>query len=129
MMKKDFRTELGKARGLGASKTGTDHFWHQRLTAFANVPLFIFFIVLVVSMVGKDYATVYATLSNPIIAVVMALMILSGIYHMKLGMQVVIEDYIPNEAMRVLMIALNVFFCYIVGGALILALLKLTLGA
>ncbi|MBI0163961.1 succinate dehydrogenase, hydrophobic membrane anchor protein [Bartonella sp. M0283] len=127
-MKKDFRTELGKVRGLGAAHTGTSHFWAQRMTALANVPLFIFFIVLVVSLVGKDYATVHATLANPIVAVVMALMVLSGVYHMKLGMQVILEDYFPNEATRILMLALNTFFCYIIGAGLLLALLKITLG-
>ena len=127
-MKKDFRTELGKVRGLGAAHTGTSHFWAQRMTALANVPLFIFFIVLVVSLVGKDYATVHATLANPIVAVVMALMVLSGVYHMKLGMQVILEDYFPNEATRILMLALNTFFCYIIGAGLLLALLKISLG-
>ena len=127
-MKKDFRTELGKVRGWGAAHTGTSHFWAQRMTALANVPLVIFFIVLVVSLVGKDYATVHATLENPIVAVVMALMILSGIYHMKLGMQVILEDYLPNEATRVLMLALNTFFCYVIGAGLLLALLKISLG-
>ncbi len=127
-MKKDFRTELGKVRGWGAAHTGTSHFWAQRMTALANVPLFIFFIVLVVSLVGKDYAIVHATLENPIVAVVMALMILSGIYHMKLGMQVILEDYLPNEATRVLMLALNTFFCYVIGAGLLLALLKISLG-
>ncbi|MHC5305963.1 succinate dehydrogenase, hydrophobic membrane anchor protein [Bartonella sp. LJL80] len=127
-MKKDFRTELGKVRGLGSAHHGTHHFWMQRVTAFANVPLFIFFIVLVVSLVGKDYATVHATLANPVVAVVMGLMVFSGIYHMKLGMQVIIEDYLPNEGARVFVLTLNMFFCYVMGGALLLALLKITLG-
>ncbi|WP_297322755.1 succinate dehydrogenase, hydrophobic membrane anchor protein [uncultured Bartonella sp.] len=127
-MKKDFRTELGKVRGWGSAHTGTTHFWMQRLTAFANIPLFVFFIVLVVSLVGKDYATVRTALANPVVVVVMALMILSGIYHMKLGMQVILEDYLPNEAVRVFMLTLNTFFCYLMGAGLILALLKITLG-
>lgn len=127
-MKKDFRTELGKVRGWGSAHTGTSHFWAQRMTALANVPLFIFFIVLVVSLVGKDYATVHATLANPVVAVVMALMVLSGIYHMKLGMQIILEDYLPNEATRILMLSLNTFFSYLIGAGLILAILKISLG-
>ena len=128
-MKKDFRTELGKVRGLGSAKTGVHHFWMQRITAFFNVPLFIFFIILVVSLVGKDYNTVHATLANPIVAIIMGLMVISGIFHMKLGMQVIIEDYLPNEAMRILALLLNTLFCYVMGAALLLALLKITLGA
>lgn len=127
-MSKDFRTELSKVRGRGSAKSGTHHFWMQRLTALANIPLFIIFIILIVALVGKDYATVRETLANPFIAVLFGLMIFSGIYHMKLGMQVIIEDYVPNEMVRIVFLALNIFFCFVMGGALILALLKICLG-
>lgn len=127
-MAQNFRTELGKARNRGSAKSGTHHFWMQRLTALANIPLFIIFIILIVALVGKDYATVRATIANPFIAVLVGLMIFSGIYHMKLGMQIILEDYIPNEMIRIVFLALNIFFCFVVGGALILALLKICLG-
>ncbi|UXN03169.1 MULTISPECIES: succinate dehydrogenase, hydrophobic membrane anchor protein [unclassified Bartonella] len=125
---KDFRTPLNKSIGLGSAKHGTDHFWRQRLTAFANVPLFIFFIILLIMLVGKDYATVISYLSNPIIAVVMAVMVIAGIYHMKLGMQVIIEDYFPNHYLRVFILSLNIFFCFIMGAACLFALVKIALG-
>jgi len=127
-MRKDFRTPLGKVRGLGSARNGTGHFWRQRLTALANIPLFIFFIVLVVALVGKDYSHVRAVLANPVVALVIALMVLAGIYHMKLGMQVIIEDYVPAEGWRAFILALNIFFSFAMGAACILALLKITLG-
>ncbi|WP_336278612.1 succinate dehydrogenase, hydrophobic membrane anchor protein [Bartonella sp. CB175] len=127
-MKEDFRTELGKARGLGSAHEGTEHFWRERLLSFINLPFLVFFIVLILSLVGKDYSVVHARLSHPAVSVVMILMILSFLYYMKLGMQVVIEDYIPHEAVRILFFALNILFCFILGGVIIFALLRIALG-
>jgi len=127
-MTKDFRTPLNKARGLGSAKRGTGHFWLQRVTAFANVPLFLLFIALVICIVGKDYRDVHAVLANPFVAILMGLMVLGGIYHMKLGMQVIIEDYVRAETPRLVLLALNIFFSFVMGAACILALLKITLG-
>lgn len=127
-MSKDFRTPLGKSLGLGAAKSGTKHFIMQRLTALANVPLFVFFIFLMVCIVGKDYQSVHHVLANPVVAVILALMLLSGIYHMMIGMQVIIEDYVPQHLARTLLISLNVFFCFVMGAACVLAILKITLG-
>ena len=94
----DMRTELNKVRGLGSAKEGTGHFWYQRMSAVALVPLVLFFIVLLICLNGASYADVTATLSQPFIALVMALFVLTGAYHMRLGMQVVIEDYIHSES-------------------------------
>jgi len=127
-MKQDFRTNLNKARGLGSAKEGTHHFWLQRLTAFANVPLVVFFIALIVMLVGKDYESVLAWIANPLVALLMAALIVSGIWHMKLGMQVIIEDYIPSHLLRSLILAANNFFCFLVAGALVIALVKIVLG-
>ncbi|MBX4335920.1 succinate dehydrogenase, hydrophobic membrane anchor protein [Bartonella raoultii] len=127
-MKKDFRTELGKVRGRGSAHEGTEHFWLQRVTGFINLPLLIFFIVLILSLVGKDYTFIRTRLSHPIVAVLMGLMTLSVLYHMKLGMQVVIEDYVPRESLRIFFLVLNILFCFILGGVIIFSLLKIALG-
>ena len=124
----DMRTPLGKVRGLGSAKEGTDHFWRQRLTAIANVPLILFFIWIVVSLNGAPYAEVIATLSPPLVALVMLAVIFSVCYHMKLGMQVIIEDYIHSEGKKVALVVLNVFFCSAIALASIFAVLKIGFG-
>ncbi|WP_142416687.1 succinate dehydrogenase, hydrophobic membrane anchor protein [Bartonella massiliensis] len=127
-MKEDFRTELAKARGRGSAHEGTEHFWLQRLTGIINLPLLIFFIILILSLVGKDYSIVRARFAHPVVAILMGLMTLSVLYHMKLGMQVVIEDYIPREGLRLLFLTLNILFCFVLGGVIIFSLLKIALG-
>ncbi|MEL7048105.1 MAG: succinate dehydrogenase, hydrophobic membrane anchor protein [Pseudomonadota bacterium] len=123
------RTPLKNARKLGSAKEGAEHFWKQRVTAVANVVLVIFLVGLVSSLVGADHATVSATLSQPVVALLFLLLILSGVIHMRLGMQVIIEDYVHGEGSRIVLLMLNTFFAVAVGAASIWAILKLSFGA
>ena len=109
----DYRTPLSKVRGLGSAKEGTEHFVRQRVTAIANLALVSFFIFTVIRLNGASHAETVAWLSSPVVCVIMLLALASVFYHMKLGMQVVIEDYVHGEPTRTLALLANVFFVII----------------
>ena len=122
------RTPLKKARGLGSAKDGTEHFWLQRVTAVANfvlVPLALFYLL---RLSGGDYETVRRSLGNPLITLLLGLLVLSGLVHMRIGMQIVIEDYIKGEGAKIVALMFNTFFTIAVGLSCIFAVLKLSFG-
>jgi len=122
------RTPLRQIRGLGSAKSGTEHFWRQRLTAIANVPLVIGFIVIVTSLLDRNHATVVQILGSPIVGILMLLFILSVTYHMGIGMQVIIGDYARREGTRIVLLIANTFFVVAIGLASAYAILKLSCG-
>jgi len=124
----DMRTPLSRVRGLGSAKEGTDHFWRQRLTALANLPLIIFFVGLIVYLNGRSAPEIVGILSHPLVALTLLATILSVSYHMKLGMQIVIEDYVHAEAWKVPLVIINIFFSAGIAIACTLATLKLAFG-
>ena len=122
------RTPLGRVRGLGSARSGTGHFWLQRLTGVSNALLTLVFLGVVISLSGKTYLEAVATLGNPLVAILMLLFTVSAAVHMRIGLQVVIEDYVHHEGLKVLAVIGNTFFAVAVGGASAFAILKLAFG-
>ena len=122
------RTPIGRVRGYGSARSGTAHFWHQRVTALANVFLVTAFVVILVSLVGRGHATVIRTLASPFVAIVMLLMVGSVTWHMKIGMQVIIEDYVHDEKWKFLAIIGNTFFAIAIAAGCVYSLLKISFG-
>ena len=124
-----FRTPLGRVEGLGAAKSGTEHWWHQSLTAIANLPLSLFVVGFIVCHVGSGRAEIVASLHNPFTALALSLAMLSFAWHMKLGLQVVIEDYVHGAALKLAALLLNSFSSVALAAAALYAILKMSLGS
>ncbi len=124
----DMRTPLNKVRGLGSAKDGTGHFWRIRLTAVALLPLSLFAVGWVLSMSGAGYAGVRASLGHPLVALFIALFIVISLDHMRLGMQIIIEDYVHGEGARIALLMLNIFFAGAIGAMTVFAILKIAFG-
>jgi succinate dehydrogenase / fumarate reductase, membrane anchor subunit len=124
----EMQTPLRRVRGLGSARDGTGHFWRVRVTSVALVPLTLFFIGLVAALAGAGYQDTRAVLAQPLVAMLLAAFILVTLDHMRLGMQVIIEDYVHGEAMKLTLLMLNIFFSVAVGLVSLFALLKIAFG-
>jgi succinate dehydrogenase / fumarate reductase membrane anchor subunit len=122
------RTALGRVRGRGTAHFGTGLFWHQRITAVAGVPLTIAAIVIVIALLGRSHATVVQVLGSPVVAIIMLLFILNIIYHMWIGLQEIILDYVHEDLLRLAALIANIFYVFAVGFACVYAILKLSFG-
>ncbi len=124
-----YRTSLSRVKGLGSAHEGTDHFWTQRLTGVANLILLVFVIYSVIHLAGEPYGIVRGYFGSPVVAALAALFALSAAYHMRIGMQVIVEDYIHSKASKLTLLLLNTFFAAAVALTSIFAIVKLSLGA
>jgi succinate dehydrogenase / fumarate reductase membrane anchor subunit len=123
------RSPLGRAIGLGSAKEGVEHWWRQRVTALALVPLVLWFVISLIGLVGADRAALVAWVRQPMPAMLLILLLVATFYHAALGLQVVIEDYIHGEAMKLGAIVVMRLLCIVFVARGILAVLKLALGA
>ncbi len=123
-----YRTPLSRVRNLGSAHSGTMHFWRQRLTSVALIPLSIAFVFIAIAMLGRNHAAALQILGSPLIAITMLLFIGTTVYHMWLGMQVVIEDYVHDELPKILLLMGNTFFCITVALACVYAILQISFG-
>jgi succinate dehydrogenase membrane anchor subunit len=128
MKENQMRTPMSRVRGLGAAHTGTQDFWRQRLTSVAGIPLCIALIIIVIALLGSSHATVVQTLRSPIVAITMLLFIINTVYHMWIGMQEIIVDYVHEDKLKLATLLGNTFFCFAIGLASAFAILKLSFG-
>ena len=128
MSGRSLRTPLAKARGLGSAKDGTHHFWVQRLTAVALIPLTIWFALSIASLATAGQVEVVAWMKSPLSATLMLSFIMAGFWHMKLGLQVVIEDYVHTESTKITCLILNNLIAIFLTLAAFLSVLKMLFG-
>jgi succinate dehydrogenase / fumarate reductase membrane anchor subunit len=122
----DMRTPHRRISGLGAAKDGTGHFIAQRLTTLALIPLTFFLIVTAIRLVGAPYERVVEVLSSPFVAILLLTMVLTGLYHMHIGIQVILEDYVYDEVHKFLSVTASLFVSLIIAIACIWAVLKIS---
>ena len=119
-------TELGRVRGLGSAKEGAHHWWHQRVTAGSNLFLMLWLLISIARQPAYDFGALHAWLASAWVAIPMILLIVSVFYHFRLGLQVLIEDYVHGE-LRVGLMALLTFFTITTAGIAIFSILKIAL--
>ena len=119
------RSALGRVRGLGSAKEGTSHWWSQRLTALALVPLSLWFMISLAALAGADHATVVSWIASPMVAGLLILLVTATFYHAYLGLQVVIEDYVHGEGMKLALLLVSQAASIVLGLAGVLSILMI----
>ena len=122
------RTPMRRVRGLGAAHSGTGHFWHQRITSVAGVPLTVALVLIVIAVLGRSHAAVVQILGSPLIAILMLLFIINSAYHMWSGMQEIILDYVHEDLLKLVSLMANTFYVFAVALACVYAIFKLSFG-
>jgi succinate dehydrogenase / fumarate reductase membrane anchor subunit len=121
-------TPIGRVRGLGSAKSGAHHWWLERLTSISTLVLFVWFLVSIFRLPALDHETVVEWLESPIVAVPMLLLVVSTFWHLKLGLQVVIEDYVHEGGLKLFSITLLNFFVIALGALAFYSVLKIAFG-
>ena len=124
----DMKTPLAKVHGLGSAKDGTHHWWMQRVTAVANIPLVIFMVVSFVGNAGKGHAEWVAWMQQPLVSVLVILFVANFCYHMRLGLQVIVEDYVHDSGTRVATMLSITFACVLIAALSIFSVLRIAFG-
>jgi succinate dehydrogenase / fumarate reductase membrane anchor subunit len=124
----NLRSPLGRARGLGSAKDGLHHWWMQRLTAIALVPLTMWFVASIVGLAGSDYAAFAYWFGKPTHATLMVLFLAVGFHHAQLGLQVVIEDYVSHHGWRIGLVVAVKLICFALAALGIVSVLSVTFG-
>ena len=122
------RTPLSRAKGLGAAHHGVEHWWLHRLTAVSNIPLIVAFVIIVASVAGRPYADAIRILSNPFVAILLVLCVVSVTNHMRLGLQIVIDDYVHDKGPKLVATVANDFFAVVIAACSLFAILKISFG-
>jgi succinate dehydrogenase / fumarate reductase membrane anchor subunit len=128
MSDNSMRSPLGRVRGLGSAKEGVHHWWMQRVTAVALIPLTLWFVFAVAGIGGLDYEAARAWIGHPLVAIALILLIAATFYHAKLGVQVVVEDYVHCEAAKLVSLLAVKFAAIVLATAAIFAVLKISFG-
>jgi succinate dehydrogenase / fumarate reductase membrane anchor subunit len=126
--RRSMRTPLARVKGLGASGHGVEHWWIHRMTAVSNVPLIISFVIIVASLAGSTYEEALGIVSHPLVAIVLILAVLSVTNHMRIGMQLPIEDYVHQKGYKLALLIANNFYAVVIAVACLYAIVKVSLG-
>ncbi len=122
------RTPLARVKGLGAAGHGAEHWWVHRMTAVSNIPLIIAFTVIVASMAGRTYDETVAIVSHPLVAILLILAVVSVTNHMRMGVQIIIEDYVHDKGLKIAALIAYTFYAVVIAVAFLYGLLKVGLG-
>ena len=124
----NYRTPLGRARGLGSAKHGASHWVAERVSAVALVPLVLWGVFGVLRLAAGDYDTAVAWVGQPLNAVLLSLLVVVAFWHMNAGMRVIVEDYIHKMSTKTVLLLANLFVCVLAGGLALFSILKVALG-